>query len=190
MICSSIDKLNTCDFGSFVRWTWNYICIRRYTLYCEKNYYYYLHKRVWLFPRKFVAKTAILAASDTIYDRRKNAQRGNVAPARRFAIVRYDNKYSAGSWGRSTGLETEITPGWQSQCRWYRGFMQKLLITEPCDESVRQHVTLGRGRSPPVPHLLTLYVRVRLIADLRSVCESRGATVVTSRCCSAIVRGR
>jgi len=65
----------------------------------------------------------------------------------------------------------------QGRYRWYRKFMQKSLITVPHDESVRQRVTLGRvaGRHP-ILHLVTLYktyVRTkRLIADLRSVCET------------------
>lgn len=45
----------------------------------------------------------------------------------------------------------------------------------PRDESVRQRVTLGRGRSVAISRISYNFVHAELIADLRSVLQSRGA---------------
>lgn len=85
-------------------------------------------------------------ASDIIYGREKKCvTQGNESPTERCKIARMIiNIPRARKVGRGPRLyqrETGPTP------RCYRGFMQKLLITESRDESVRQRVTLGRGRS-------------------------------------------
>lgn len=104
--------------------------------------------------------------------------------ARAERIINIPRAFKAGRTGRREDTETEIIPGRHG--RWYRDFMQKLLITEARDESVRQRVALGDP--PPSRNFVTQLCTKRwLIADLRS---DREPAAGRASSCFAIVHDR